>query len=322
MVLSSNRKLRVVTIDGLMWTSGSAGLDVFTLEIFEKHGKHIRELALSNSPLISATMWCQLLTTMPQLEKLKMNGVTVLVIKEDSWNIAEKPILKKLKTIELFDSRCNLLTRIECTLKSLKISISTHYHTFPQESSFYEQFSLNTSVTSLNIRNLHWNANDLALKDFLNRFPNIEELTYDWFRRSIVAYIAETMTKLKEVTVGLFNSPEFDGLKFHALESLHIEALGGSINWATFTKDNPGIKELSFGRLYWPEYLDLQAITKNLKELRKLTIESSDLNCDEKFFEMIRKNCHELKFLNLNANSLKVDIASVADIPGLRFQDY
>lgn len=69
------------------------------------------------------------------------------------------------------------------------------------------------------------------------------------------------------------------------------------------------------------EYFDIQAITKNLKKLHTLTIES-ELNCDEEFFDIIRQNCKELKSLNLNMESLKVDISTVADIHGLRFRKF
>lgn len=168
-------------------------------------------------------------------------------------------------------------------LKSLSLSSGS----IPQDPSFYEQLPVNTNVIILK---LFWEVDEGLLKKLLSRFPNIEKLTV--FR--------------------CFRS---------ALESLHIEALGGSINWGAFTKNNPGIKELSIGRGISTKF-GLNTITKNLKQLRKLTVKDSNLSCDEKFFDTIRKNCHEMKSLELNTKSLKVDNASVADIPGLRFRDY
>lgn len=78
---------------------------------------------------------------------------------------------------------------------------------------------------------------------------------------------------------------------------------------SAFTKNNPGIKELSIEKVDAPKYLGLHSVTQNLKGLRKLTVKDSEMSmkCDEKFFQMIRKNFKELKSLNLNAYNLRLE---------------
>lgn len=429
-MLESNRKFRDATIKGLMWISGSAGLDVSSLAIFEKHGHNIRELTLADSLLISATMWCQLLSTMPKLEKLKITSLKALVIQEDA-NITEKPTLNKLKTVELTDARCDLLPYIKnCQLKSLKIytrfpdpqprelllnflatqleleeltleshiyeesnlfkapipegllpfqlkklsllgddhsalneysnnlmafmrmhtntleelvlhrhfpafffefvfnefkqlrALSLMEHVMPRDSSFYHRLEANTSVISLKLGNPYWDENKCAFKSLIDHLPNIVKMELvEWCQRSIITHIAQYLEKLKEITIKSFNGRIFERLNFHALECLHIDVLSGPVNWTIFTRNNPTIKNLSIKLIDKRNYLDIQAVTQNLK-LHKLTIEDGEFCCDENFFDVIRRNCKDLKCLELNAKGLKVDISSVADISGLIFHDY
>lgn len=429
-MLESNRKFRDATIKGLMWIRGSTGLDVSSLEIFGKHGQNIRELTLADSLLISATMWCQLLSTMPKLEKLKVTSLKAFVIKEDA-NITERPTLNKLKTVELIDTRCDLLPYIKnCQLKSLKIctqcpdpqpreqllnflatqleleelTLESHFyeesnlfkvpilegllpfqlkklsllgddnsalneysnnlmafmrmhtntleelvlhrhfptfffefvftefkqlrvlslmeHVMPRDSSFYRRLEANTSVTSLKLSNPYWDDNKSAFKSLVDHLPNIEKMELvEWCQRSIVTHIAQNLEKLKEITIKSFNGRIFERLNFRALECLRIEVLSGPVNWTTFTRNNPTIKDLSIKLIDKQNFLDIQAVTQHLK-LHKLTIEDGEFCCDKIFFDIIRKNCKELKCLELNAKGLKVDISSVADISGLIFHDY
>lgn len=178
--------------------------------------------------------------------------------------------------------------------KQLKTLSNLGEDAIPQDSSFYQQLAVNTSVTNLKVKSMTWHC-DHSLSNSLTKLPNIERIQLLDFNRHLTA-----------------------GLHSQSLESLTIINVYYLIDWEAFSHNNPRIKELSIGYVEMEESLDMQAITLNLKELRK----DSNLSCDEKFFVMIRQNCPDLKSLKLNKKSLKVDISTVLDIPGLIFRDY
>lgn len=95
------------------------------LEILEKLAINIRQLTLEQC-MISATKWCQLLTMMPNLEKLVTKNVSTSgFLPEGHLNIAvvAREKLTKLKTIELRNNfKCYLWPYIQnCQLKRLAI---------------------------------------------------------------------------------------------------------------------------------------------------------------------------------------------------------
>lgn len=208
----------------------------------------------------------------------------------------------------------------------------------PRDTSFYKRLKVNTSVTSLELESdvpLHSKGHTRALMELVSHVPNIETLKLARYSdESLVRFyrhIARNMKMLKNLIIegsSDDDDDEQDGLKlmsledlqFHGLESLCLHS-NVHINWYAFTKANPGIKELTIGlEQETIDLLDVQSITRNLRSLRKLTIEC-ETYCDQKFFDVIR-NCQELQSLELDFNSLEVDVSSVADIKCLRFANH
>lgn len=207
----------------------------------------------------------------------------------------------------------------------------------PRDMSFYKRLKVNTSVTSLELESdipLHSKGHTRALIKLVSHLPNIETLKLARYcDESLVRfyrYIARNMKKLKKLIIegsdddddeqGGLKLMTLDDLQFHGLESLCLRSKL-HINWYAFTKANPGIKELTIGpEQEYLKLLDVQSITRNLRSLRKLTIEC-ETHCDNLFFDIIR-NCQELQSLELDFESLQVDVSYVADIKCLRFANH
>lgn len=206
----------------------------------------------------------------------------------------------------------------------------------PRDASFYKRLKVNLSVTSLELESdipLHSKGHTRALMELIDHLPNIETLKLSRYcDESLVRlyrYAAKNMKKLKKLIIeGDEDEDEqeelqlmtLDDLQFHGLESLCLHA-NIHINWYAFTKANPGIKELTIGSEQEKcDLLDVHSIARNLRRLRKLTIEC-EVCCDQKFFDIIR-NCQELQSLELDIVNLQVDVSSVADIKCLHFVNH
>lgn len=181
------------------------------------------------------------------------------------------------------------------------------------------------SVTKLRLNILVRVGSALAARAFVRYLPNIKTLQLEApFDSLLVKYVADNMKHLATLDLGEADGNTFCEARFSTLKTLRIRKLEGPVDWGVFAQHNLGITELWIGEVGDPSYLDvanIAAITRNFR-ISNFTIESSYLVCNSDFFAIIRQNCPGLKSLDVNERSLKVDISTVADIPGLRFRQY
>lgn len=188
------------------------------------------------------------------------------------------------------------------------------------DTSFYNRLETMRNVTQLHLifQNVT-NEKAAAFKTLLERLPNVESITPSLDFCSDVLTLqqyADILRKLKILPVN--NIPdELREIRFQALNSISLKNFSGD-NLDTFIRHNRGITEITISEVNEP--FDIAAVSEQLN-LRELTIEC-EINCDENFFDVIRRNCSQLKLLRLNKKSLKADISSVVDIPTLWFGDF
>lgn len=180
----------------------------------------------------------------------------------------------------------------------------------------------NVSVIKLQLNILPRIVSTIAARRFVRHFPNVQKLrlsgAYDFL---FVRFIADNMKQLKVLDLDRLEPNTFHGVRFAALKSLRIRQLDCRVNWVALAMINPAIRNVWIGNAKEEINLGVYALLRNFK-LHKLTIESYNLNCNETFFEGIRKNCPDLHLLHLNERSLRVNISTVTDIPGLQFRQF
>lgn len=186
------------------------------------------------------------------------------------------------------------------------------------EDQFYERLEENKNITKLVVNDTsppdHTDSGHQPLKELLKRLPNVASLKMlDYCDKDIMHFVAENLKQLKNLDVKNFNGSIFDGLQLSSLTSLKIFQVDGNVDWDGFTKANVGITDLFIEVIYDSNDFNIESIVENLK-LRNLVILESGIVGNKKFFDAIRK-CSELKSLEMDENSLALDISEVADIP-------
>lgn len=189
----------------------------------------------------------------------------------------------------------------------------------PKEMEFYQRLEENKSIKFLVVVDSpppdHTNNGSAWLKEFFKHMPNVESISLlDYIDRDTIQFIAGNFTKLKQIWVRNFDGSIFNGIRFpSSLMSLNLKQFDDTTDWNGFTRDNPGITELYIATVYDPDNLDIHNIIKNLK-LHSLKIDG-EINGDKNFFDAIRQNCSDLKKLDIDENSLSLDISEVSELP-------
>lgn len=196
-------------------------------------------------------------------------------------------------------------------LKTLRLKANE----IPKDQAFYDRLVVNKSVANIIIVDSppsnQYNDGSKWLIEFLNHLPNIECLTFlESSDATLMKSVAENMKKLKCLAVHLVDGPILGELKFSALETLHIGDLSISNKWDTFTKNNPNIKDLRIEDIYDDEkfYQDIDIVAQNLK-LRSIIIDCDFL--EEKFFDIINKHSIDLISIDINEESVPLEIIPV-----------
>jgi len=165
-----------------------------------------------------------------------------------------------------------------------------------------------------------------SLKEFILRVPNVTDLRlYEQCDKGTIQCIASNFKNLKTLSVSYFNESMFRGVKFPNLTSLTICTVEDDVNWDEFTLSNPHITELAlqdfapYGSWKAKDINKLiEDVTRNLK-LQTLKIRSA-FHAKKRFYDIIRKNCPEMKILDLHTFcALESNIMD--GIPGLRFHE-
>lgn len=152
---------------------------------------------------------------------------------------------------------------------------------------------------------------------------NITEVTLEnvWHNRGI-SLIASKFMNINKLSVRMFDIIEFDGIKFQNLKCLNIKRFNirSLISWKEFIIDNSKITELTIGSYNESRSVDVNVFLKTTTEILKLRIlRIGDINVDQRFFDIIRKNCSELKILDLLRSNSILGHSELNDIPGLQF---
>lgn len=256
------------------------------------------------------------------LKKLSLLGMKLRESPNDYNNLL-KFMKLHVKTIELLEIGRKfpdfVFEFIFARLKNLK-QLRLMVNELPKELEFYERLEENKSIKSLFITDSptpdHTNEGFPWLSAFLQHMPNIESLTVpDYCRdKSTMEFVAANMKNLKYLSVKNFSGTVFNGLEFPSLISLKTVSIEGPIDWYAFTKATPQVANFYVEAIYDEESFDINAITENWKQLQTLVIEC-EVNGDENFFDSIRNNCSNLKSVDMEENSLRVELSDVVDIP-------
>lgn len=215
-------------------------------------------------------------------------------------------------------------------LKSLRLLINQ----LPKDMAFYEKLEENESITKLILMdspppNHLNNGCPSSLKEFIRHVPNVTDLTLlEYCDRGTIQYIANNLKQLRKLDVNYFCESIFGGLQFSKLTSLHIQKVDDDVNWDQFTKTNPGITELVIHTGTFAGFSDWTAgtindfVEKTTRNLRLETLRIGSRFCtNEHFYEILRKNCSELKFIDLHKACAAAEDRIMEGIPGLRFHD-
>lgn len=178
-------------------------------------------------------------------------------------------------------------------LRSLSVSLSA----IPDELNYNDQLENNESVTTLVLHGEDFNQE--TVEDFFQHLPNVENLIVNDAQTEILELAAKHFIGIKHLKIDGFYEPR---QHFPDLRTLHVTAFGDSL----------------FGYMINPlETIDNSTRNTNLQEL---TI-GFPVNGDEKFFEVIRRNCPKLKMLSIHKDSLRIDSSEAAGIKALRLHD-
>lgn len=184
-------------------------------------------------------------------------------------------------------------------LKSLRIML----YNLPKKSAFYEQLEKNISVNNLiladaskKIEHTPW------LHQLIQYMSNITELTLlAYTGKENIQFIANTVKKLKKLTVFTYEGYVFAGSKFLNLHSLSIKCFNGGLMWDQFTKDNSHIKELVIHEMGESESFEVNNFFKcTMENLQLHTLRiGKNFNVDKDFFDIMRKFSLDIKIIDL-----------------------
>lgn len=181
-------------------------------------------------------------------------------------------------------------------LKTLNVMMGQ----IPKQKEFFERLVVNRSINNLILKESPRRGSNSAqfYRDFLKCLPNVTSLTVmNECSQEIFEVIAQTMKKLETLRVSYGTG--FDGVKFANLNSLLIEhEIEENFDWNQFTKANSRLAELTVGNdASSLNVNDIESITRNTN-LHRLTL-GEGFEANKRFMEIIRKNCPDLKKLEL-----------------------
>lgn len=253
--------------------------------------------------------------TMPfQLTQLSLLNIQLRESANDYNNLLKflQPQAKTLNELEIgrkFPSFVFEFIFAKMTnLKTLSLMMSQ----IPQYKQFYERLEENRSINKLILLDSSSYNNDTLrfLRDFLDRLPNIESLTLlEYCDRTTLLVMAQSLKKLKTLVTFSFNEDVIQGVQFPNLNSLSIQFLDDRVDWNEFTKINSRLTELTIEQMFDAAFLnvdDIEHITTNI-QLQTLRI-GENLAADNRFLEIIRKNCPNLNTLDLHKNSVSDEL--------------
>lgn len=197
------------------------------------------------------------------------------------------------------------------SLKTLNVMMGQ----MPQQKEFFQRLVVNQSIENLIFKESPRYSDESAqfYRYFLKCLPNATSLTINSdCCNEIMQIIAQTLKKLKTLRVGY--GAIFKGVQFANLNSLHIENTDEDFDWNAFTKANSRLNELTIEYAETDLNLnDIESITRNTN-LHTLRI-GGDFKADHRFLQIMRKNCPNLKRLELSEScGLTTELLKQSDL--------
>ncbi len=170
----------------------------------------------------------------------------------------------------------------------------------PSDMAFYGRLTDNRSITNL----ILWETafySDYSEK-FFEKLPNIKSLTVPGCcSDETLQIMTKCFTKLESFVTGSLREMNFNNLDFPNLKMVQFESLDGTVDWSKFVKAHPRLTELTIKTLCDESLFnmdDFETLTSNCN-LRSIRF-GRFFSADKIFFDIIRKNCPDLKVLDLH----------------------
>lgn len=261
------------------------------------------------------------------LTRLSLLNVQLQESPNDYNNLLKflKPQTKTLQELELGHRFPSFVFEFIFANMTKLRTLSLMMSELPQEKEFYERLEENRSVENLiflesGASDGLGNQREKFICDFLNKLPNVCSLNIqEYCGRGTFMAIAKSLSKLQSLTTQ-FCKDGFTGVHFPNLKALHIHRMNEKIDWNAFTKAHSRLTELTIEVLYDEEMVsmdDMENIANNVS-LETLRLDEF-FTAGKRFFEIIGKNCTNLKVLDLHKSSVSfLQLADYKDCHLLR----
>lgn len=207
----------------------------------------------------------------------------------------------------------------ETEINTLRLSTGE----IPQYNEFYEQVDDTYDILTVEILN-HEGGDEKYLGQFFKKLPNVRNLILrDYYRRGKgenTLLLAQTFSRLESISVGYIEERLIGQMKFSDIKTLHIGCLRCKINWNEFTSVHNRLTELAIRTMFKDCFTsdDVDEITSNV-DLESLKL-GAGFVADNRFFEIIRARCSNLKVFDLhkscilaNGYNVKVNVMRLRD---------
>lgn len=177
----------------------------------------------------------------------------------------------------------------------------------PRNKKFYERLKENCSLRVIKLLDSSCYNNEF-FGDFLKKLTNVRSLAVPYNDcgrgRNVLLVAAQNLSKLETLSIGSMQSIDYMRFSgFSRLKALHLRHLDTKIDWNEFTKINSTLTELSICIIFDKSFLtsdDIDKIATNV-DLQILRLGyGNGFEDDDRFFEIIREKCRNLKVLDLH----------------------
>lgn len=168
----------------------------------------------------------------------------------------------------------------------------------PENIELCERLVEHRGIDTVIIMNSHTLTYKLIPK-LLEKLPNIRHLTLpQGCLNPIYVAIAQCLPRLEALAIKHLENAFFRGVRFRSLKALEIYSLNTKIDWREFSESHTLLTNLTVelvdNKCLNSDDIDKIASTVNLKSLKL----GRGFVPDERFFEIVRNKCPDLKVLD------------------------
>lgn len=194
----------------------------------------------------------------------------------------------------------------------------------PNDKTFYQQLPTNRKIKTLILsdRNCGFSpSSDIEgrIQGIIGNSPNIDTLRIN-FRTSneLMTFININLRELRILQASL--NDNFEGLKFSALQELHISqqlSIRSIDEWKKFIESFPNIKNLSMDLFIFSRTFESEEFGSNynFKNLEQISISNSSISKD--FVSGILRHCDKLKCFKINRASFRDNVVGEKSIESI-----